>query len=1026
MNMFRLNKIKKSALICTGFIFFIILALYLLPLLYKKNIEAKAKTEVNNSTNAQINFDRVSLSFFTDFPNPTLSLHDLNIIGEHEFAGDTLADVKEAAIEISLWSLLFGKETELKSVHLQDARFDVLILKNGNANYDIFIEDTITSKTSDSTGINLALDNIKISNGYFIFRDKMRNTFMEMKGMNYEGSGDFQKDIFDFNTSIAVTQMSLIMDKVKYLTNKEVELNMIMEMNLKENKYSFKKNTLRINHFQVGFDGFLKMLSNGYDMDLKFAANQTEFKDILSLIPGIYMHDFKKINTKGEIAFSGFVKGLYKEDSISTIPSFHVAMKIKDAMFKIDTLPTPVENIQMDLVIDNKYNTIDSTIFELKQFHLDMGKHPVDGRLRLKGINNYSIDTDIKADMELEELEAMYPIKGLKLKGKIDFTLKANGKYSEANNVLKEIPSFHLDLKLDNGKIKFDSLPTSIKDIQFHLLGDNKNGKLESTILNIKNIHMDMGGNPVHGYAKIEGYENYFIDTDIKANLNLADIEKMYPIEGVSLKGLFDLDIKAKGEYNNSKKRFPSIDAKMNLTDGYMLFSDYPEPLENIHLISEAINKNGNLSDTKLTIEKLTYTMEGEPFEIKGTVADLENYVYDLKIKGQINLEKITKIYPIEGVNLSGIIDTDMETKGRVADLETGNYERTSSEGSIEMKDLKVSGDDIPVPIKINDALFVFTPTKIVLKKLQGKLGKGNINLSGDLYNYMSFLTPNDELIKGDLHLVCDTINLNQWLAKKKVKKGTTDTTHAASSLIEVPRNIDFIFDSYVNVVLYQDMILKRMKGEIKIRDGVLTFKETGFNSLNALFRVNGDYNTKNIKHPLFDLDIDIKELDINKAYTSVKLVQEMAPAMADAYGIFSVTYKIKGEVDKKMSIKTETLVGEGEIRVAEAKINGMKIFEEISKSAKKKEINDPHLKDLLVKTKIKDNQLQVLPFEMKISGFDAEIEGTNDISGVNNTIHYIVKLQLLPIDKLKIPFHVTGTYDDPKVALGKGHKLPE
>ena len=94
-----------------------------------------------------------------------------------------------------------------------------------------------------------------------------------------------------------------------------------------------------------------------------------------------------------------------------------------------------------------------------------------------------------------------------------------------------------------------------------------------------------------------------------------------------------------------------------------------------------------------------------------------------------------------------------------------------------------------------------------------------------------------------------------------------------------------------------------------------------------------------------------------------------------------------------------------------------------VVQSAKKKEINDPHIKDLVIKTTIQDNQLTVIPFEMKISGFDAEVEGTNDISGA---INYIVKLQLLPIDKLKIPFHVTGTYDDPKVALGKGHKLPD
>ncbi len=99
-----------------------------------------------------------------------------------------------------------------------------------------------------------------------------------------------------------------------------------------------------------------------------------------------------------------------------------------------------------------------------------------------------------------------------------------------------------------------------------------------------------------------------------------------------------------------------------------------------------------------------------------------------------------------------------------------------------------------------------------------------------------------------------------------------------------------------------------------------------------------------------------------------------------------------------------------------------MKIFEEISKTAKKEDINDPHLKDFHMTTEIRDNKIFVKPFDIKISGLNAEIEGVSEISGA---ISYIVKIELLPIEKLRIPFHVSGTYDNPKVAIGKGHSLP-
>ena len=109
-------------------------------------------------------------------------------------------------------------------------------------------------------------------------------------------------------------------------------------------------------------------------------------------------------------------------------------------------------------------------------------------------------------------------------------------------------------------------------------------------------------------------------------------------------------------------------------------------------------------------------------------------------------------------------------------------------------------------------------------------------------------------------------------------------------------------------------------------------------------------------------------------------------------------------------------------MRIAEAKINGMKLFEEISKSAKKSEINDPHLKDFTMETEIHDSKIIVKPFSIEVSGFNADIEGVNTMSGM---VNYLVKIELIPFTKIKIPFHVTGKYDNPKVALGKGHKLP-
>lgn len=238
-----------------------------------------------------------------------------------------------------------------------------------------------------------------------------------------------------------------------------------------------------------------------------------------------------------------------------------------------------------------------------------------------------------------------------------------------------------------------------------------------------------------------------------------------------------------------------------------------------------------------------------------------------------------------------------------------------------------------------------------------------------------------------------------------------------------MPTTIDFDFDSDLKFVRYDDMSINNMKGELRIKNGVLLLTQTGFNTLNAFFNVSGKYDTRDIKHPFFDFDLDIQKLDIQKAYKGLALVRELAPAAAETEGIFSITYKIKGELDKEMNPKIETIIGGGELKIINAKINGMKLFDELGKAARKKEMKDPHLKEFTLVTEIRNNKLYMKPFSVKVSGFHTEIEGVNDFNG---PISYQIKVEILPIEKLKVPFNVSGTYDNPKIALGKGAKLPE
>ncbi|HEV8514330.1 MAG TPA: AsmA family protein, partial [Cyclobacteriaceae bacterium] len=746
-----MKRFFKWILITIGSLLVIsILAVIILPNVYRDAIRIDLEKEIDQQVDADVTFSEVKLNLFRHFPNLTVSLHDLLIVGKNEFKSDTLAWVKKAHLKVNLWSLIAKHEIEIKSVDLFDPEINVYILKDGKANYDIVKKSDSTSQEKHSN-VNIAIDKVNIEEGDIFYSDWKQNIFVKAVNIEHEGSGDFLEDVFDYKTKTIVRQFSLNYDNIQYFLKKEIGIEMIMEMNLPESKFTFKENRIQINHFIFSVDGFFQQVVDRYAMNLKFQAEETTFKNILSLVPGLYMKNFDYMETKGDLAFSGFLDGVYS-GSTNELPAFHLDINVKDAMVKIDSLPEAFNNIQFELVVDNKEHILDSTVIDLKKFHVDLGKHPVNGRLKLAGLHKPKIDADIFANVEVAALERLYPIKNFTLKGKVNLELKAKGMYDAKNSLF---PPFNLNLKLADGYARYDSFPRPISNVQFHLSAENKTGDLDNTVVDFRQIHAEVDDNILHGFVKLKGYPDTEVDADLDADLDLEDIEKIYPVDGYQLKGKFNIDLLAKGLYSKEKKKFPLVDSKMTLADGSVQYKGYPHPIKDIHFFAEAVSKTGDLADAKLTVSKLTYTLEDEPFTISGSLTDLNKYEYSFKIDGKADLSKISQVYPLDGINLSGILDAHIRTKGLLSDLEAGNYTKVTTRGKLKFAGVNISGPKVSNPIRIDSAVFKFNPSKIVLQKLEGKFGKSNLKVTGDITNYMAFMTKGNELIKGDLKLQC-------------------------------------------------------------------------------------------------------------------------------------------------------------------------------------------------------------------------------------------------------------------------------
>ena len=91
------------------------------------------------------------------------------------------------------------------------------------------------------------------------------------------------------------------------------------------------------------------------------------------------------------------------------------------------------------------------------------------------------------------------------------------------------------------------------------------------------------------------------------------------------------------------------------------------------------------MNDTKVNIERFSMLLDKEPLEGRVYLQNLDKPLFDADIKGILDLTKLTKIFPQEGMTLAGRINADIKTKGSMADMEAGRYTNVKSSGTMQI-----------------------------------------------------------------------------------------------------------------------------------------------------------------------------------------------------------------------------------------------------------------------------------------------------------------------------------------------------
>lgn len=517
------------------------------------------------------------------------------------------------------------------------------------------------------------------------------------------------------------------------------------------------------------------------------------------------------------------------------------------------------------------------------------------------------------------------------------------------------------------------------------------------------------------------------MDMDLRLNTNevgfkelLSLIPAIYAKDFQDLKtdGKVTLNAFARGSMEGNTK-VPQFEVNLDVKDAMFRYPSLPAGVEKINISALVRNAGGPLDATEISVAPFDFVLAGNPFSLNATVkTPVSDPDFHLTARGKLDLGKVKEVYPLDDMQLNGLVQADLELGGRLSMVEKEQFEQMQAKGSLRLNQMKLVLKDMP-PVDIQQSVFTFSPRYLQLSETTVNIGKNDLTLDSRFENYLGYALKGSTL-KGTLNVSSNHLNLNDFMSADTtaaVAEVPADT--AAMGVIRVPENIDFQMQAAFRELLFDKMTLTDGKGTLLVRNGTVDMRNLSFNTMGGSVTMNGAYAAPQKKQPELNAAFDMRNISFAQAYQDLGLVQQLAPIFAGLKGNFSGNLQIDTPLDATMSPVMSAVQGKGALSTKDLSLSGVKFIDQVADIVKKPSLKEIKVKDLNIDFEIKDGRVTTKPFDLKLGDYNMNLSGS---TGLDQTIDYAGKITM-PADGIAsklgtVDMTIGGTFTSPKVGI--------
>ena len=597
----------------------------------------------------------------------------------------------------------------------------------------------------------------------------------------------------------------------------------------------------------------------------------------------------------------------------------------------------------------------------------------------------YGVDAEISG--QSEGMNSVLAIKA----GSPSLNYKYHEIYYLQNN--KVDLSTRLEADLNNFDFKFETGSSEINGVPVELSG----GFAMPGDSMLFDIHFDVPNIGMNNVLSLipASYQKYLSDikTDGTIKLNGA------------IQGLF---------YNEI---YPAINIDFDITNGWLKYPQLPDELKIHRLKAQVLKPEGDFDLIQLGISQFDMQLAENPLSMHALFSNLmSDPLLDVSVNGVINLETLSKVVPLGDTKLTGLLTADIKVNGNYSALENNNFKEFISSGNVTLNKFYVQNSSVPQGANISKAALVLHNQDITINGLQGKMGRSDFQLSGELNNVITYLFAND-LLKGRLKLQSTLFDVNEFMAAyqpdAEVKNKAyikVDSTKIVSKPLELPKNIHLVFDAAVSQLLFDQMNITNFNGNIELHNQQLTLNGLTMDMIGGKMNLSGKVIADGRKNPDLNVNLDIFNFDLPQAYRQISMVQKYMPFAAKSQGQFSSKLRLQAPIDNKLKTILTDISAKGTFSTHNLKLVDAVFFSNLKSVIQYEKLRNLQIDDFKTGFIIKNGNLDIDPLKTKLANQPVQLSGSYNLGGtLNFKVDATIEKQLLSSEIQSMIAYVPG-----------------